>query len=341
MCNFPMVQFNESQKWSASEVQALFDLPFSELLYQAQTVHRQHFAPNEVQKSRLVNIKTGGCPEDCKYCSQSIRYATEVQPSKLMSVEEVIADAKSAKADGASRYCMGAAWRGPKARHMDQLCQMISEVKTLGMETCMTLGLLDRDQAIQLKKAGLDYYNHNVDTSPEYYDKIITTRTFEDRLQTIGYVREVGMKVCCGGILGMGETQHDRGSMLRALANLEEPPESVPINMLVPIPGTPLEGETKVEPLEFIRTIAVARIMMPKSVLRLSAGRRTMSEELQAMCFFAGANSIFVGDRLLTTDNVEYDHDTALFEKLGIVEMLPDAVGEPASSTAEFRIAVT
>ena len=211
-----MVQFNESQKWSASEVQALFDLPFSELLYQAQTVHRQHFSPNEVQKSRLVNIKTGGCPEDCKYCSQSIRYATEVQPSKLMSVEAVIADAKSAKADGASRYCMGAAWRGPKDRHMDQLCQMIGEVKALGMETCMTLGLLDRDQAIQLKQAGLDYYNHNVDTSPEYYDKIITTRTFEDRLQTIGYVREAGMKVCCGGILGMGETQQDRGSMLRA-----------------------------------------------------------------------------------------------------------------------------
>ena len=336
-----MVQINKSQIWSASEVQALFDLPFSELLYQAQTVHRQHFAPNEVQKSRLVNIKTGGCPEDCKYCSQSIRYTTEVQPSKLMSVEEVIADAKSAKADGASRYCMGAAWRGPKARHMDQLCQMISEVKALGMETCMTLGLLDRDQAMQLKQAGLDYYNHNVDTSPEYYDKIITTRTFEDRLQTIGYVREAGMKVCCGGILGMGETQQDRGSMLRALANLEEPPESVPINMLVPIPGTPLEGANKVEPLEFIRTIAVARIMLPKSVLRLSAGRRTMSEELQAMCFFAGANSIFVGDRLLTTDNVEYDHDTALFDKLGIVEMLPDAESEPASSTAEFRVAVS
>ncbi|MXW47595.1 MAG: biotin synthase BioB [Gammaproteobacteria bacterium] len=336
-----MVQLNESQRWSASEVQALFDLPFSELLYQAQTVHRQHFSPNEVQKSRLVNIKTGGCPEDCKYCSQSIRYATEVQPSKLMSVEEVIADAKSAKADGASRYCMGAAWRGPKARHMNQLCQMISEVKALGMETCMTLGLLDRDQANQLKQAGLDYYNHNVDTSPEYYDKIITTRTFEDRLQTIGYVREAGMKVCCGGILGMGETQQDRGSMLRALANLEEPPESVPINMLVPIPGTPLEGETKVEPLEFIRTIAVARIMMPKSVLRLSAGRRTMSEELQAMCFFAGANSIFVGDRLLTTDNVEYDHDAALFDKLGIVEMLPDVDGETVSNTAEFRVVVS
>ncbi len=336
-----MVQFNESQKWSASEVQALFDLPFSELLYQAQTVHRQYFAPNEVQKSRLVNIKTGGCPEDCKYCSQSIRYATEVQPSKLMSVEAVIADAKSAKADGASRYCMGAAWRGPKARHMDQLCEMIGEVKALGMETCMTLGLLDRDQAMQLKQAGLDYYNHNVDTSPEYYDKIITTRTFEDRLQTIGYVREAGMKVCCGGILGMGETQQDRGSMLRALANLEEPPESVPINMLVPIPGTPLEGANKVEPLEFIRTIAVARIMLPKSVLRLSAGRRTMSEELQAMCFFAGANSIFVGDRLLTTDNVEYDHDAALFDKLGIVEMLPDVDDEPPSSTTEFRVAVS
>lgn len=324
-----MDQTVPKQAWSDSEVQALFDLPFSDLLYQAQTVHRQHFIPNQVQKSRLVNIKTGGCPEDCKYCSQSIRYSTEVEPSKLMSIEAVIADAKSAKADGASRYCMGAAWRGPKPSHMEKLCAMISEVKGLGLETCMTLGLLNRDQAIQLKAAGLDYYNHNVDTSPEYYEEIITTRTFEDRLQTIDYVREAGMKVCCGGILGMGESQQDRGSMLRVLANMEAPPESVPINMLVPIPGTPMEGAKPVEPLEFVRTIAVARIMLPKSVLRLSAGRRTMTEVLQALCFFAGANSIFVGDRLLTTDNVEYDHDTALFEKLGIVEMPPAKFDEP------------
>ncbi len=337
-----MVQLSEKQIWSASEAQALFDLPFGELLYQAQTVHRQNFVPNQVQKSRLVNIKTGGCPEDCKYCSQSIRYSTEVEPSKLMSVEDVIADAKSAKADGASRYCMGAAWRGPKSRHMDQLCSMISEVKALGLETCMTLGLLEFEQAVQLKEAGLDYYNHNVDTSPEYYQEIITTRTFENRLQTIQYVREAGMKVCCGGILGMGETQQDRGSMLRVLANMDEPPESVPINMLVPIPGTPLQNAKHVEPLEFVRTIAVARIMLPKSVLRLSAGRRTMSEELQALCFFAGANSIFVGDRLLTTDNVEYDHDTALFDKLGLVEMPPASVREASSDTEKtFRAAAS
>ncbi len=334
-----MVQAILKQTWSESEVQALFELPFSDLLYQAQTVHRQSFEPNQVQKSRLVNIKTGGCPEDCKYCSQSIRYSTEVEPSKLMSIEAVIADAKSAKADGASRYCMGAAWRGPKPSHMDKLCTMISEVKALGLETCMTLGLLNQDQAMQLKAAGLDYYNHNVDTSPEYYQEIITTRTFEDRLQTIDYVREAGMKVCCGGILGMGESQQDRGSMLRVLANMEEPPESVPINVLVPIPGTPLENAKPVEPIEFVRTIAVARIMLPKSVLRLSAGRRTMSEELQALCFFAGANSIFVGDRLLTTDNIEYDHDSALFSKLGIEEMPPAKFDEPAMAPP-IRVAV-
>ncbi len=324
-----MGQAIDKQTWSKSDTLALFDLPFSELLYQAQTVHRQNFVPNQVQKSRLVNIKTGGCPEDCKYCSQSIRYSTEVEPSKLMSIEAVIADAKSAKADGASRYCMGAAWRGPKASHMEKLCTMISEVKALGLETCMTLGLLNLEQASQLKAAGLDYYNHNVDTSPEFYGEIISTRTFEDRLQTIDYVREAGMKVCCGGILGMGESQRDRASMLRVLANMDEPPESVPINMLVPIPGTPLQNARQVEPLDFVRTIAVARIMLPKSVLRLSAGRRTMSEELQALCFFAGANSIFVGDRLLTTDNVEYDHDSALFDKLGITDMPPVCFDEP------------
>ena len=318
-----MKNIQDNQKWTADKVKSLFDLPFNDLLYRAQTVHRENFAPNEVQKSRLVNIKTGGCPEDCKYCSQSIRYQTEVEVSGLMKVEDVIADAKAAKRDGATRYCMGAAWRGPKPSHMDNLCSMITEVKALGMETCMTLGLLDQSQAVRLKQAGLDYYNHNVDTSPEYYEQIITTRTFEDRLETINHVREAGMKVCCGGILGMGESEQDRGSMLAVLANMKHHPESVPINMLVPIPGTPLGEAKKVEPIDFVRTIAVARIMLPGSVLRLSAGRRSMSEELQALCFFAGANSIFVGDRLLTTDNVEYDHDEALFAKLGLEDMVP------------------
>ncbi len=316
-----MVDVANGDKWPRKAVQDLFDLPFSELMYQAQVAHRKHFDANQVQKSRLVNIKTGGCPEDCKYCSQSIRYKTEVSASPLMKVKDVIADAKSAKADGATRYCMGAAWRGPKSRHMNELCSMISEVKALGMETCMTLGLLDREQAVLLKEAGLDYYNHNIDTSPEHYQEVITTRTFEDRLRTIDYVREAGMKVCCGGILGIGESQSDRGSMLRILANMKHPPESVPINMLVPIPGTPLGDAEAVEPLDFVRTIAVARIMLPKSMLRLSAGRRSMSEELQALCFLAGANSIFVGDRLLTTDNVEYDDDSILFEKLGLEDM--------------------
>ena len=316
-----MVYEANGDKWSLKAVQDLFDLPFGELMYQAQVAHRQHFDANQVQKSRLVNIKTGGCPEDCKYCSQSVRYKTEVAASPLMKLEDVIADAKSAQADGATRYCMGAAWRGPKPSHMNLLCSMISEVKALGMETCMTLGLLDREQAVLLKEAGLDYYNHNIDTSPEHYQEIITTRTFGDRLRTIEYVREAGMKVCCGGILGIGESQGDRGSMLRVLANMKYPPESVPINMLVPIPGTPLGDAEPVEPLEFVRTIAVARIMLPKSMLRLSAGRRSMSDELQALCFLAGANSIFVGDRLLTTDNVEYDDDSALFEKLGLEDM--------------------
>lgn len=314
---------NPTAAWSETRVKALFALSFNDLLYQAQTVHRSSFPLNQVQKSRLVNIKVGGCPEDCKYCSQSIRYNTDVKVSKLMAVDKVIADAKAAKADGATRYCMGAAWRGPQASHMDKLCSMVKEVKALGLETCMTLGMLKRQQALQLKAAGLDYYNHNIDTSPEYYQEIITTRKFQDRLDTINHVREVGMKVCCGGILGMGETQKDRASMLRTLANMKQQPESVPINMLVPIPGTPLEIATAVEPLEFVRTIAVARIMLPNSVLRLSAGRRSMSEELQALCFLAGANSIFVGDRLLTTDNVEMNADELLFEKLGLQEMPP------------------
>ncbi len=320
-----MKQQSHRSGWTTSQVEALFELPFIDLLYEAQTVHRQNFSPNQVQKSRLVNIKVGGCPEDCKYCSQSIRYNTDVKLSKLMDVADVIADAKRAKAEGASRYCMGAAWRNPPTSQMNKLCSMVKEVKELGLETCMTLGMLNQQQALQLKTAGLDYYNHNIDTSPEYYKEIITTRTFQSRLDTISTVREVGIKVCCGGILGMGENQADRGSMLCILANMAEPPESVPINMLVRIPGTPLENVTTVEPLDFVRTIAVARIMLPKSMLRLSAGRRSMSDELQALCFFAGANSIFVGDRLLTTDNVQMDSDEGLFQKLGLEEMIPQS----------------
>lgn len=319
-----MGDFKYIKSWSAQDVKDLFDLPFMEILYRAQTVHRTNFVSGQVQKSRLVNIKTGGCPEDCKYCSQSIRYNTEVSVSKLMSLPELVADAKNAKADGATRYCMGAAWRGPQTSHMEKLCTMVREVKSLGLETCMTLGLLKREQAAMLKEAGLDFYNHNIDTSPEYYSEIIGTRTFQDRMDTIGHVRDVGIKVCCGGILGIGESQTDRGSMLRVLANMNPQPESVPLNLLVPIPGTPLENAEPVEPLEFVRTIAVSRIMLPKSVLRLSAGRRSMSEELQTLCFFAGANSIFVGERLLTTENVEYDQDESLFEKLGLQEMPTD-----------------
>lgn len=331
-----MEKNSNPEKWSEAQVEALFTMPFSDLLFRAQTVHRDNFPSNQVQKSRLVNIKTGGCPEDCKYCSQSIRYNTEVQPSKLMSVESVLADARQAKSEGATRYCMGAAWRGPQSSHMDALCEMIQEVKALGMETCMTLGLLSSEQAVTLKEAGLDYYNHNIDTSPEYYNEIITTRTFEDRLKTLENVRDAGMKVCCGGILGMGETQADRGKMLMALANLPQYPESVPINKLVPIPGTPLGDAEEVHPLDFVRTIATARIMMPKAMLRLSAGRRSMSDELQALCFLAGANSIFVGDRLLTTNNVEERLDDALFEKLGIEGMPSESETAPAQSFPEL-----
>ena len=331
-----MEKNSSSEKWNEAQVEALFAMPFSDLLFRAQTVHRDNFPCNRVQKSRLVNIKTGGCPEDCKYCSQSIRYNTEVQPSKLMSVESVLADARQAKSDGATRYCMGAAWRGPQSSHMDALCEMIQEVKSLGMETCMTLGLLSHEQAVTLKEAGLDYYNHNIDTSPEFYNEIITTRTFEDRLKTLENVRNAGMKVCCGGILGMGETQADRGRMLMALANLPQYPESVPINKLVPIPGTPLGDAEEVHPLDFVRTIAAARIMMPKAMLRLSAGRRSMSDELQALCFLAGANSIFVGDRLLTTNNVEEQLDDALFEKLGIEGMQLESETAPVQSFPEL-----
>jgi biotin synthase len=323
--------------WTRAEALGLYDLPFMDLLFRAQSVHRASFDPNKVQKSRLLSIKTGGCAEDCGYCSQSAHHKTGLKASKLMEVERVIAEAKKAKAEGASRYCMGAAWRSPKARDMDTVVAMVEGVKALGMETCMTLGMLSDDDVVRLRDAGLDYYNHNVDTSEAYYDKIITTRTYAERLDTLARVREAGMKVCSGGIVGMGEGRDDRADMLVTLANLEEHPESVPINMLVAIPGTPLENAERIDPIDFVRTIAVARIMMPKSFVRLSAGRTEMSDETQALCFFAGANSIFVGDTLLTADNPGEDKDSRLFAKLGLsaleLDLDPSSDHEPGLST--------
>jgi biotin synthase len=307
--------------WTRAEALALYDLPFMDLLFRAQTVHRASFDPNKVQMSRLLSIKTGGCAEDCGYCSQSAHHKTGLKASKLMEVERVIAEAQKAKAQGATRYCMGAAWRSPKARDMDVVVAMVEGVKALGMETCMTLGMLSDDDIAKLRDAGLDYYNHNVDTSESYYDKIITTRTYAERLDTLARVRESGMKVCSGGIVGMGEAREDRADMLMTLANLEEHPESVPINMLIAIPGTPLENTERIDPIDFVRTIAVARIMMPKSFVRLSAGRTEMSDETQALCFFAGAKSIFVGDTLLTADNPGEDKDSRLFSKLGLAAL--------------------
>jgi biotin synthase len=304
--------------WTSAEALALYDLPFMDLLFRAQSVHRTSFDPNKVQMSRLLSIKTGGCAEDCGYCSQSAHHKTGLKASKLVEVERVITEAKKAKAAGATRYCMGAAWRSPKARDMDVVVAMVEGVKALGMETCMTLGMLSDDDIFKLRDAGLDYYNHNVDTSEAYYDKIITTRTYADRLDTLARVRDAGMKVCSGGIVGMGEARQDRVDMLVTLANLEEHPESVPINMLIAIPGTPLENADRIDPIDFVRTIAVARIMMPKSFVRLSAGRTEMSDEMQALCFFAGANSIFVGDTLLTAENPGEDKDSKLFSKLGL-----------------------
>lgn len=305
--------------WTRAEAQALHDMPFNDLLFQAQTVHRQNFDPNKVQLSRLLSIKTGGCPEDCGYCSQSAHHETGLKASKLMEVRRVVAEATKARNAGATRYCMGAAWRNPKARDMDAVVAMVEGVKALGMETCMTLGMLDLSQAQRLKEAGLDYYNHNIDTSERYYTEIISTRTFADRLDTLANVRDSGIKVCCGGIVGMGEEAVDRIDMLVTLANLH--PESVPINMLIPIEGTPLAEAKPIEPIEFVRVIALARIMMPKSHVRLSAGRTAMTDEMQALCFFAGANSIFVGDTLLTADNPGEDKDTLLFQRLGIEPM--------------------
>jgi biotin synthase len=307
--------------WTREEVRALFALPFPELMFEAARVHRLHFDPAEVQISTLLSIKTGGCPEDCAYCPQSVKYDTGVKAEKLMDLAVVLHDARAAKAAGASRFCMGAAWRSPKDRDVESVCAMIEGVKALGLETCATLGMLTADQARRLKRSGLDYYNHNLDTSPEYYGAIITTRTYRDRLDTLAHVRAAGINVCCGGIIGMGESAEDRIGMLAALAGLPVHPESVPINMLVQVEGTPLATGRAFDPLEFVRTIAVARICMPKSVVRLSAGREDMSEETQALCFLAGANSIFYGPKLLTTSNPERDRDMRLLDKLGLRPM--------------------
>jgi biotin synthase len=299
-------------------VRALFALPFPELMFHAALAHRENFDSCEVQISTLLSIKTGGCPEDCAYCPQSAQYDTGVKAEKLMSLDAVLGEARAAKASGASRFCMGAAWRSPKERDLDSVCAMVEGVKALGLETCATLGMLTIEQAARLKASGLDYYNHNLDTSPEYYGAIITTRTYQDRLDTLDHVRNAGIHVCCGGIVGMGEGLEDRAGMIATLASLPVHPESVPINMLVQVEGTPLAASTKLDPLDFVRTIAVARITMPASVVRLSAGREDMSEETQALCFLAGANSIFYGPKLLTTPNPERDRDMALLDKLGL-----------------------
>jgi biotin synthase len=304
--------------WTKKQVQALFDLPFNDLLFKAHTIHRENFDPNEVQVSTLLSIKTGACPEDCKYCPQSARYNTGLERERLMEVEAVVAKARQAKESGSTRFCMGAAWKHPHERDMPYVVDMVKRVKEIGLETCMTLGMLDANKSEQLADAGLDYYNHNLDTSPEFYEKIITTRTFQDRLDTLHNVRESGMKVCSGGIIGMGETDNDRFGLLMQLANMPTHPESVPINMLVKVAGTPMENVDDLDHLIFIRTIATARIMMPKSHVRLSAGRQAMSDEMQAMTFFAGANSIFYGECLLTTPNPETNKDLQLFKRLGI-----------------------
>ena len=317
--------------WTKAEAQALFDLPFNELLFRAATVHRQHFDASEVQISQLCSIKTGGCAENCGYCSQSASFDTGVKATKLMQVEDVLRDARAAKESGASRFCMGAACRSPKERDMPALTSMIAEVKAMGLETCATLGMLTESQASALKDAGLDYYNHNLDTSEEFYQEIVTTRTYQDRLDTLEHVRNAGMKTCCGGIMGMGETEQDRASMMVTLANLPSHPDSVPINMLIGIEGTAMAGNPRIDGVDFVRSIAVARIMMPKSMVRLSAGREGMSDELQAMCFFAGANSIFSGEKLLTAANPNQNADAALFSKLGLKPM---DISAPASAKA-------
>ena len=304
--------------WTVEEITALFEKPFNDLMFDAQTIHRKNFDANAVQVSTLLSIKTGKCSEDCGYCPQSARYDTELENEPLMPLDEVIAAAQVAKDNGSSRFCMGAAWRNPKDKDLTPVIKMIKEVKAMGMESCVTLGMLTDSQTEELKEAGLDYYNHNLDTSPEYYGEVITTRTYQDRLDTIQRVRNAGMNVCCGGIVGMGESRRDRVGLFQELANQEKHPESVPINMLVRVAGTPMENGSDLDPIEFIRSVAVARVMMPKSYVRLSAGREKMSDEMQAMCFFAGANSIFYGDKLLTTPNPETNDDMQLFERLGI-----------------------
>ena len=322
--------------WSRDEALALFALPLPELLFRAAAVHRERFDPAEVQVSTLLSVKTGGCPEDCSYCPQAARYHTGVEATKLMSTEAVLEKARAAKAAGASRFCMGAAWRSPKDRDIPKVAAMIREVKALGLETCATLGMLGGEQARKLRDAGLDYYNHNLDTAPEFYGEVIHTREYQDRLDTLAHVRDAGMKTCCGGIVGMGESRAQRAGLLQALANLPAHPDSVPINRLVQVEGTPLAGTALLDPFEFVRTIAVARIMLPASMVRLSAGRAEMSDELQAMCFVAGANSIFHGEKLLTTGNPDVAADQALFERLGLRRM--EVAAAPSGATVHADI---
>jgi biotin synthase len=323
--------------WTRDEIEALLDLPFSDLIFTAQGVHREHFDPNRVQVSTLLSIKTGACPEDCGYCPQSAHHQVELERERLLPLEEVLEAARAARATGATRFCMGAAWRNPTDRNLDRVIEMVQAVREQGLETCMTLGMLTAEQAQRLADAGLDYYNHNLDTSPEFYGEIISTRTYQERLDTLGYVREVGMSVCTGGILGMGESRRDRAGLLQQLANLPRHPESVPINQLVQVQGTPLHGTEPLDPFEFVRTVAVARILMPLAHVRLSAGRTDMSDEMQALCFLAGANSIFYGERLLTTPNPETDRDRSLFARLGIQ---PEAAQESAAiATAQAESA--
>ncbi len=322
--------------WTRAEVEALFALPFTELLHRAASVHREQFDPAEVQVSTLLSIKTGGCPEDCAYCPQAARYATGVQAHKLMTTEQVVEKAQAAKAAGATRFCMGAAWRSPKDRDIPKVAAMIAAVRALGLETCATLGMLSAPQARALKAAGLDYYNHNLDSAPEFYGQIIHTREYRDRLDTLDHVRAAGMKTCCGGIVGMGESRSQRAGLLQTLANLPEHPQSVPINRLVRVEGTPLAQTAELDPFEFVRTIAVARILMPRAMVRLSAGRETMSDELQALCFAAGANSIFYGEKLLTTGNPDALRDQALFARLGLRPMAVEP--EPATAHADVLV---
>ncbi|ATJ87463.1 biotin synthase BioB [Ralstonia solanacearum] len=341
----PVPGQNPNARWSREAIEALFALPFNDLLFQAQQVHRANFDANAVQLSTLLSIKTGGCPEDCSYCPQSARYDTGVEAEKLMPINAVLEAAARARQNGASRFCMGAAWRNPKPHQLDAVADMVRGVKAMGLETCVTLGMLKQEQAQQLKDAGLDYYNHNLDTAPEFYGEIITTRTYQDRLDTLGHVRDAGINVCCGGIVGLGESRHERAGLVAELANMEPYPDSVPINNLVKVEGTPLAGNETLDPFEFVRTIAVARITMPKAMVRLSAGREAMDDALQALCFMAGANSIFYGEKLLTTDNPEADADRKLLARLGmrveVQDHLHQADGTEHSHSSHCHIDIT